>query len=157
MTPATLPAPLAALLQTRWAEPVGSRSSLQGRLMGDVACRKAEPPALWTFWCLLVSRWWLSQDPTQVNPPPPQAFMWCLLQLSISCSRQAFSVSSALILVCLLLWRAFACLHLCLPDVCPCVQLFYVGYCTSEPQTKLLPEEGKDQLHQKQRLGIARG
>ena len=66
MTPATLPAPLAALLQTQWAEPVGSRSSLQGRLMGDVACRKAEPPALWTFWCLLVSRWWLSQDPTQV-------------------------------------------------------------------------------------------
>ena len=68
--PATLPAPLAALLQTRWAEPVGSRSSLQGRLMGDVACQKAEPPALWTFWCLLVSRWWLSQDPIQVTPLP---------------------------------------------------------------------------------------
>ncbi len=63
------------------------------------------------------------------------------------------------------------CTHLCLPvvvagmclsapdccRVCLCVQLCSVVFSTSEPQTKMLPEEGKDQLHQKQRLGIARG
>ena len=122
MTPATPPAPLAALLQTQWAEPVGSRSSLQGRLMGDVACRKAEPPALWTFWCLLVSRWWLSQDPTQVHPPPLKpscgAFYSCQL------------VAQDKLSVCLLHSSLFVCCCGGRLPVCTFACLMFVHVCT---------------------------